>query len=155
MSTIADLISAAVTEAGLSQAKAAETIGVSTISLSNLLSKGSLPNQRTLAKYAAFLKLTPEQLTDLIINAKGASEGKPRGKTSAKATPKAGKPAKAKAKAPGKGRSKVGASAVADAFAIITGALEEALTVINDDVAIAVHLGDRATRNQVADLVGL
>ncbi len=164
MSTLAELMSAAMAEAGLSQAKTAEAIGVSTISLSNLLSKGSLPNKRTLAKYAAFLKQTPEQLTDLIIGARGTMAQKPQGKAAGKATKqgktvkKAAKPAKAKAKAAGAGRGKVRkakTSSVAQAYAVITGALDEALTVINDDVAIAVHLGGRATRTQVAELVGL
>jgi hypothetical protein len=105
MSNLSKTVAAKLKAEGLNLTTAAEKIGVSQVSLRGVITGKSVPNARSLAKYAAFLGLTEEE-----VKAAGAGAGKKGKAAKAGAEKKAGKAAKKAAKA---GKKKGGRKAKA------------------------------------------
>jgi transcriptional regulator with XRE-family HTH domain len=164
MSSIKDLLVAKLKELDLSATAAAEKFGLSAPGVRAVAAGKSLPNARSLAKYADLLGVSADELKALAAAgrnggakpAKGKAKGgkAPRkslkkGARKAKAA-KAAKPAKAKA---GKGRGKAKGGALA-ALKAIESELSAAAALAGDDLAMKVHGLSKKGRAVIAGLIG-
>lgn len=160
MATLSEIINSKIAEKGLNLASAAESIGVSAVSLRGVISGASTPNARSIGKYASFAGLSEDDAKNLI-KADKAGGSKKKGGKKAKA-PKAAKKAKgtkaAKApkatkapKAAKAGRKPAGSAS--SALAAIGKALANAEALAGDKLALAVHGLTAGQRKVVAAIV--
>jgi transcriptional regulator with XRE-family HTH domain len=137
---------------GKTLAEVAESIQVSLASLRGALAGSSVPNKRSLDKYAAFLGLTVDEAAALVKEAKAAApaagEKKPKGKGKAKA--KAGaKPGRKPGKA---GKAKGGA--LSAALADIAEAINRAEAVLADPLVMKLYELQGAKRKAAEAILG-
>ena len=137
MPSLADLLQTKIQTGGLTSQAAAEKISVSLPSLRNVLSGKSLPNARTIGKFAEFLGLSVEDLKSQISEAK----------TSA---PREAPPAR---KGRGKAKARKGGGDVGAALATIQAAIESAQALASDPLAVQIHGLEASKRKLVAALM--
>lgn len=128
---------------GKTLAEVAETIQVSLPSLRGALNGKSLPNKRSLAKYAGFLAISEEDCANLVKEAKAAgttpaAKGKRKGGRKAKAA--AGKPGPKKAGRKAKG------GALSASLANIADAIQRAEAVLADELVMQLYALSGAKR---------
>jgi transcriptional regulator with XRE-family HTH domain len=164
MATIKDLLVAKLKELGISATAAAEKFGLSAPGVRAVAAGKSLPNARSLAKYADLLGVPADELKAAAAAARGGDAKPAKGKKPAKA--KGGKPArksmkkgarkaaaKAKPAAKGKGRGKAKGGALA-ALKAIESELSAAAALAGDDLAMKVHALSKKGRAVIAGLIG-
>jgi transcriptional regulator with XRE-family HTH domain len=166
MSTIKELLVAKLKELDLSATAAAEKFGLSAPGVRAVAAGKSLPNARSLAKYADLLGVPAEELKAQAAAARGGDAKPAKGKKPAKAKAKAGKTArksmkkgarkaaaKAKPAAKAKGRGKAKGGALA-ALKAIESELSAAAALAGDDLALKVHGLSKKGRAVIAGLIG-
>ncbi|MBA3936887.1 MAG: helix-turn-helix transcriptional regulator [Planctomycetes bacterium] len=105
MPNLAKLVSQKLKAEGLTVTAAAKSAGISLPSFRGVVSGKSVPNARSVDKYASFLGISVDQLVSAAGKATRGSKGKAKAKKAGKAMKgakkaKRGRPAKAKTKAP-------------------------------------------------------
>jgi hypothetical protein len=139
MASISDLLAAKLKSDDLSTAGAAKAAGVSLPSMRSALKGTSLPNARSVGKYASFLGLGEADLIEIIAASKG---GKGGGRKGAKAATR-GRP-------PGKKR---GGGSHGDLLKALKAALDEADAVRTDPVAAKLAQLSKKQRSIVDNLI--
>lgn len=134
----------------------AEAIQVSLPSLRGALSGKSLPNKRSLDKYAAFLGVPVEEAAALIKTAKASAPAKP--KTERKAKGKPGRKAKATGAKPGRkpgkaGKAKGGGQLTA-ALDQIGEAIRRAEAILADPLVTKLYALEGAKRKAAEAILG-
>lgn len=160
MATIKDLLVAKLKELDLSATAAAEKFGLSAPGVRAVAAGKSLPNARSLAKYADLLGVPAEELKAQAAAARGGDAKPAKAKKGGKA--RAGrksmkKGARAAAK-PAKGRGKIRVAkakgGAAAAIKAIEAALAESAALAGDDLAKKVHGLSKKGRAVIAGLIG-
>ena len=153
MSTFAEAVNAKIQEKGLNATAAAEAIGVSAVSLRAVVSGKSVPNARSLDKYASFAGLSVEEAKALIAAGRAAAPAKAKkGPKAKKGEKKAAKAAKApKTGKPGRKPRSSGSSSAA--LAEIGKALAAAESLAGDKLAMTVHGLSAGQRKIVAAII--
>lgn len=144
---------------GKTLAEVAEMIQVSLPSLRGALAGKSMPNKRSLDKYAAFLGVAVEEAANLVkaakadapAKAKGGRKGKPGRKPGKAAGKPAGKPGRKPGKAKG-GKTKGGA--LSAALADIAEAINRAEAVLADPLVMKLYALDGAKRKAAEAILG-
>ena len=150
MSSIATLVANKIDESGQPLAAIAKQTGISLPSLRAVANGKSLPNARSLDKYAKFVGVSAEDLKAAVVATKEAGGPKKR---KGKPGRKPGKVAKGK---PGRkpGRKAAGGSSNAGAaLRTISDALGQAESLLGDDLAMAVNRASKGVRNTIAALL--
>jgi transcriptional regulator with XRE-family HTH domain len=147
MSSLSDLLTEKLAAEGLSIGQAAEKLGVAQPSFRKVVNGASVPNARSIEKYATFLGKSVEELKSLA-TASRDSAGKPKA-AKAKRTRGSGK---AKSGRGRKSRKSSGGD-VAAALDTIRGALEAAQNVLSDDLAMLVANADPSKRKAIGAII--
>jgi len=162
MSSIATLVANKIDESGQPLAAIAKQTGISLPSLRAVANGKSLPNARSLDKYAKFVGVSAEDLKAAVVATKEAGgpkkrKGKPGRKPGKVAKGKPGrKPGKVAKGKPGRkpGRKAAGGSSNAGAaLRTISDALGQAESLLGDDLAMAVNRASKGVRNTIAALL--
>ncbi len=130
--TLANMIAAKLKELDLSPTAGAEKAGLAYPAFATALAGESLPNARTVKKYARFLGVGTEVVAKLVETAKGS---KPKGK-------RRGRPPGAKNKRAARGK-------VPKMFS-----LQAAVHLAADELAVQVHDAPEATRQVLKAVMG-
>ena len=146
MSSLSSLLADKLAAEGLSIAQAAEKLDVAQPSFRKVVNGASVPNARSIGKYATFLGKSVEELKSLA-TASRDSAAKPKAKK-AKGTRGPGK-----AKPGRKARKSAGGGDVSAALDTIRAALEAAQNVLSDDLAMLVANADTSKRKAIGAII--
>jgi hypothetical protein len=141
MASISDLLAAKLKADELSTAGAAKAAGVSLPSMRSALKGTSLPNARSVGKYATFLGLSQDEVVEIIAAAKGGKSG---GRKAAKGATR-GRP-------PGR-KSKGAGGDTAAALETIKAALKAAASASADPLAEKIAELSKKQRSIVENLI--
>jgi len=175
MSSIADLIQSKMDKEGLNLTAAADAVGVSQPSLRRVLKGASVPNARSVGRYAKFLGLSDAEIAELISAAKGKpAKGKAKGKPGRPPGKKRGRPpgkaaGKKRGRPPGKkpgrppGAAKRGRPAgrkaaagggdVGAALSTLASALAQAEVLLSDELVQKVLQADKKERELISTIL--
>lgn len=146
MSSLSSLLTDKLAAEGLSIAQAAEKLGVAQPSFRKVVNGASVPNARSIGKYATFLDKSVEDVKALASASRDAAS-KPK---AAKAKGTRGPGAKAK---PGRKSRKSAGGDVAAALDTIRGAIEAAQNILSDDLAMLVANADASKRKAIGAII--
>ncbi|GDY13914.1 hypothetical protein LBMAG53_27920 [Planctomycetota bacterium] len=146
MSSLSSLLTDKLAAEGLSIAQAAEKLGVAQPSFRKVVNGASVPNARSIGKYAAFLDKSVEDLKALA-TASRDSASKPKA-AKAKGTRGPGRKAK-----PGRKPRKSAGGDVAAALETIRNAIEAAQNILSDDLALLVANADTSKRKAIGAII--
>jgi transcriptional regulator with XRE-family HTH domain len=146
MSSLAQLLAAKIEADGLTSTGAAEKAGVSFPSFNAALKGKSVPNARSIDKYAAFLGISADEVR---ASSKGAASARGADRPAGKRGP--GRPAAAGRRGrPRKG----GAIDAGAALREVGAALERANEILGDELAVRVHGLSAKSRSVIESVLG-
>ncbi len=143
MSKLSNMLNAKIEGDGLTMTSAAEKAGISLPSFIAAVKGKSVPNSRSIDKYAAFLGVSVDEVRAASSDAdspRGKGKGKGTGKRGPGRPPGTGK--RGPGRPPGRGRGrprKSGAINAGSALDQVRAALDQANEILADDLAMKVH----------------